>query len=267
MRHVIVTQSRGDASRLAEWVTYHSRLGFDEFHVVLDGLVDNSDEVLRSLDVDASVSFEVKPEQGEYYDDMTSGERWRRILQWREENAQMLEQLPFRATDAQSVRQGLHIGPLIEKVTEGRKGWLAFIDADEFIHVPGSQDIREITRNATAPRLGILNHNVSTEGHDPSLPVLEQHSLRWDRADVDQYPVRGWARRVKTLARFRAATPYRSIHLISRGRRAVVDPEVARIHHFRIPMQELHPNPPLAYTVDDPISMPPVRSEPSPLRS
>lgn len=259
MPHVIVAQSRGDAHRLAEWVTYHSRLGFDEIHVVLDGLVDDSVEVLESLDVEAEVHHHLRPEQGEYYDGLSIEERWQRILRWREENAEMLASLPFAASDVLSWRQGINLGPLLEEVTRGRKGWVACIDVDEFIHVPGSQDIRTVTRDAPAPRLSLLNHNVSTAGHDPSRPFLEQHRMRWSREDLEAYPVKAWTNRVKTIARFRAATPYEGIHYITKGRRHVLPPEVARLHHFRIPEQPLQH--PLPYRVDDPITMPPPRTE------
>lgn len=261
--YAVVTQTRGDASRLAEWITYHSRLGFDEFHIVLDGLVDNSDEVLANLDVDARVSYEIKPEQGEYYDGLSLEERWQRILRWREENKEMLAALPFTATDPQSLRQGLNVGPLIERVTHERRGWLTFIDVDEFIHVPGSQDIRTVTRDAPASRLGLLNHNVSTAGHDPSRPVLEQHHLRWSREDLEAYPNKGWTNRIKTIARFRAATPYGGMHHLTAGQRAVVPPEVARLHHFRIPEQPMDPL--IPYSVDDPITMPPLRTPAPPV--
>ena len=258
LTYAVVTQSRGDASRLAEWITYHSRLGFDEFHIVLDGLVDNSDEVLDQLDVDAKISYEVKPEQGEYFEGLSPAERWQRILRWREENKEMLQSLPFTASDPLSYRQGIHLTPLLEKVTFERRGWVACIDVDEFIHVPGTQDIRTVTREAPASRLGLLNHNVSTAGHDPSRPVLEQHHMRWSREDLENYPNKAWTNRIKTIARFRAATPFAGIHHLTKGKRAVVPPEVARLHHFRLPEQPL--DPPLPYSVDDPISMPPVRT-------
>lgn len=216
MSHVIVAQSRGDASRLAEWVTYHSRLGFQEFHIVLDGLVDHSDEVLDALDVDAEVRHYLKPEQGEYYDGLTVAEHSERILRWGEENADLVASLPYTACD-----------------------------------------IRTVTRDAPAPRLRLLNHNVSTVGHDPSRPVLEQHQMRWSREDLENYPFKAWTNRIKTIARFRHATPYNGIHHLTPGPHHVVSPDVARLHHFRVPEQPMPA--PLPYSVDDPITMPPPR--------
>lgn len=258
---VIVTQSRGDASRLAEWVTYHSRLGFEEFHVILDGLVDDSDQVLAALDaspeVDARVVVHRYPEEGVYYDGLSPEERMRVVQQWREDNAEMLAALPHKAVDPQSLRQRRRVTEVLEKVTEGRRGWVAHIDSDEFIHLPGGGTIRDVTDAATAPRLQFFSFDVDTTGHDPSRPVLEQHSVRWSRADVEAHPDGRWATRVKAMVRFRAALPLRSLHRISLGRHQKVDPEVARLHHYRVPLQPL--DPPIPYTVHDPVAMPPAR--------
>lgn len=62
---------------------------------------------------------------------------------------------------------------------------------------------------------------------------------------------------MKSMVRFRVALPFTSIHRISHGRHQVVDPEVGRIHHFRVPLQPL--DPPIPFTVDDPIGMPATR--------
>jgi hypothetical protein len=35
-----------------------------------------------------------------------------------------------------------------------------------------------------APRLRLLSFDVDTTGHDPTRPVLEQHTRRWSRADL-----------------------------------------------------------------------------------
>ena len=258
---VIVTQSRGNASRLAEWVTYHSRIGFEEFHVVLDGLVDDSDEVLAALDASPDLGARVVvhqyPEEGVYYDGLPPEERMKVVQKWREDNAEMLAALPHKAVDPQSLRQRRRVTEVLEKVTDGRRGWVAHIDADEFIHLPGGGSIRDLTEAATAPRLQFYSFDVDTTGHDPSRPVLEQHSLRWSRADVEAHPDSRWATRVKAMVRFRVALPLKSLHRISLGRHVKVDPEVGRLHHYRVPLQPL--DPPIPYTVDDPVTMPPAR--------
>lgn len=279
MAYAVVTQSRGDAPRLAEWVTYHARLGFQEFHVVLDGLVDDSDEVLARLDVGARIVVHHRAESGEYHEALTASEQearnlgWReanseqhaRNLRWRESNAELLAAVPFRAQDPLSLRQGLNIGPLIEDVVADRKGWVAFFDVDEFIHLQRDGTIPELVKRINAEkktsRISFLSFNVDTSGHDPSRPVLEQHTLRWSREDVLNHPVEAWARRYKTMARFRAATPYAGVHKITRGPRTIPEPEDARLLHFRMPLQNMHPE--IPYPVHDPIPMPPAPEEPT----
>lgn len=255
----VVTQSRGDAARLAEWVTYHSRLGFEEFHVILDGLVDNSDEVLESLDtasdVDAKVVVHRYPEEGVYYDGLPPEERMRVVQKWRDDNVEMLASLGHKAVDPQSLRQRRRVSEVLEQITRDRQGWVAHFDSDEFIHLPSGGSIRSLLEEPGAPRLQFLSFDVDTTGHDPSRPVLPQHSKRWSRADVLAHPDPRWATRVKAMVRFRVALPLRSLHRISIGKKVLLDPDVARIHHFRTPLQPL--DPPIPYTVDDPISMPP----------
>src|SRR5690606_23594050 len=117
----IVTQSRGDGSRLAEWVTYHSRLGFEEFHIVLDGVIDDSREVLAGLDVEAQVHVHERPEWGEYYDGrMGYWERYRRVIAWREANAELLANSPFPINDSTSQRQFANIPAVMEAVVKDR---------------------------------------------------------------------------------------------------------------------------------------------------
>ena len=256
---VIVTQSRGDAPRLAEWVEYHARLGFEEFHVILDGLIDDSDEVLESLDVGARVVVHRYPEEGVYYDGLPPEERMKVVQQWREDNAEMLAALPHKAVDPQSLRQRRRVTEVLGLITEGRRGWVAHIDSDEFIHLPGTT-LRDLLDGATAPRLQLHSFDVDTTGHDPARPVLEQHRVRWSREDVLAHPDPRWATRVKAMVRFRVALPLRSLHRISIGRHQKVDPEVGRLHHFRVPLQPI--DPPIPFTVDDPLSMPTTAGSP-----
>lgn len=250
----IVTQTRGDAPRLAEWVRHHCALGFEEFHVILDGEVDDSADVLASLDVDAEVVVHRYPEEGVYYDGLSPTERAAVVAQWREDNAEMLAALPYNPVDPQSHRQRQRVGAVLERITEGRRGWVAHFDTDEFIHLPGGGTIRDLTDAATAPRLQFLSFDVDTTGHDWDRGFLEQHSRRWARADVESHPDGRWATRVKAMVRYRAALPLRSLHRITFGKHTLLDPEVARIHHFRIPLQPVVP--PIPFTVDDPITTP-----------
>ena len=252
----VVTQSRGDAPRLAEWVPYHARLGFEEFHVILDGLVDDSDEVLESLDVGARVVVHRYPEEGVYYDGLSPDERMAVVRRWREDNAEMLAALPHKAVDPQSLRQRRRVSEVLEKIVEGRRGWVAHFDSDEFIHVPGGT-LRDLVDDPGVPRLQLLSFDVDTTGHDPSRPVLEQHSMRWSRADVEAHPDQRWATRVKAMVRFKAALPLKSLHRITFGRHVVLDPDAARIHHYRVPLQPI--DPPIPFSVDDPLAMPPAR--------
>ena len=87
MRHTIVTMTRRDGHKIAEWLDYHARLGFDDFQVVLDGDVDRTEELLRSLDVPAEVTVHPRAEVGEYYDGLSPEERGERVLEWRERYA------------------------------------------------------------------------------------------------------------------------------------------------------------------------------------
>ena len=247
--HVIVTQTRGDGPRLAEWVDYHAALGFDEFHFVLDGIIDDSMDVLRSLDVPAQIELHPYPEEGDYLDGLAPDVRLQRILEWRERHADELAALPYAAIDPQSHRQFRRIREVIPQIITGRRGWIAHIDCDEFINIASGDPIQSLTEGSRVPRLQFLSFNVDTTGFDPTLPVLAQQGPRWSRKAVEEHPDHRWATRVKSMVRFRAATPFRSIHRMSFGRHEVLDPDVARLHHFRVPLQPM--TPPLPYTVKD----------------
>jgi Glycosyl transferase family 2 len=255
VRHTIVTLSRGDAHKIGEWVDYHARLGFEDFQVVLDGDVDGTAEVLRGLDVPADITIHARAEVGDYYEGLPAAERRERVLAWRERHAAALESGAMRGNDAVSWRQHLHLPEVMAPYAAGERGrgWLAFIDVDEFIVLTTHGSIAELTAEATAPRLRFLNFNVDTTGHDPGRPVLEQHSVRWSREDVLAHPLKRWAQRCKSIVRYRCAELGSSVHRISRGRHAVLDPEVARLHHFKVPVaSEVG----IAYTVDDPVRLP-----------
>ena len=252
MRHTIVTMTRGDGHKIAEWLDHHVRLGFDDFQVVLDGDVDRTEELLRSLDVTADVTVHPRAEIGEYYDGLPPAERRRRVEEWRDRYAAELDSGRMRGTDALAWRQHEHFGPLLAPYAAGERGegWLALIDLDEFVVLAQHRTIAELMAEQTKPRVRLLNFNVDTTGHDPSRPVLEQHSVRWSRADLLGHEDRRWAKRVKSLVRYEHAKLNATVHKINRGEHTVLDPDVARLHHFKMPVaSELD----IPFTVDDPI--------------
>ena len=109
---------RGDGHKIAEWLDYHARLGFDDFQVVLDGDVDRTEELLRSLDVTADVTVHPRAEIGEYYDGLPPDERRRRVQEWRDRYAAELRpagcEAPTRspgASTSTSARSWRHTPP------------------------------------------------------------------------------------------------------------------------------------------------------------
>ncbi len=252
MPHTIVTMTRGDGHKIAEWLDYHVRLGFDDFQVVLDGDVDGTEELLRSLDVAAALTVHVRPEVGEYYDGLSPAERRHRVLAWRERYAAERADGRMRGIDALAWRQHQHFGPLLAPYAAGEhgEGWLGLIDVDEFMVLTQHRDIGELLAEQSGPRVRFLNFNVDTTGHEPTRPVLEQHSVRWSREDLLGHDDPRWAKRVKSMVRYRCAKLNATVHKISRGEHIVVDPDVARLHHFKLPASsELD----IPFTVDDPI--------------
>ena len=254
MRHTVVTMSRGDADKIAEWLRYHARLGFEDFQIVLDGDIDGTEDLLRTLDVPARVTVHPRAEVGEYHDGMAPDERRMRVQQWRTEHAAALESGAMRGIDAISWRQQLHLAEVFAPYAAGARGrgWLTLIDVDEFIVLTEHGSIGALTADAEAPRLRFVNFNVDTTGHDPRRPVLEQHTMRWSIDDILAHPDRRWARRVKSIVRYRCARVNSSVHKINKGRHALLDPAVARLHHFKMPVNELD----IPYTVDDPVPLP-----------
>jgi len=255
VRHTIVTMTRGDAPKIVEWLDYHARLGFDDFQVVLDGDVDGTEELLRTVDVPASVTVHPRAEVGEYYDGMTLEERRHRVMEWREQHAAERASGRMRGTDALAWRQHLHFGPLLAPYAAAQrgKGWLGLVDVDEFLVLTQHRTIGDLTAEQTVPRVRFLNFNVDTTGYDPTRPVLEQHSVRWSREDLVNHENPRWAKRVKSLVRYRCAALNATVHKINRGRHIVVDPDVARLHHFKMPASS---EPDIPFSVADPIRPP-----------
>jgi hypothetical protein len=253
VRHTIVTMTRGDAHKIAEWLDYHARLGFDDLQVVLDGDVDGTEELLRSVDVPAEVTVHWRAEVGDYYDGLSPAERRHRVLQWREKYAAERASGGMRGVDALAWRQHQHFGPLLAPYAAGERGegWLGLIDVDEFVVLTQDRTIGTLTAGQPVPRLRLLNFNVDTSGYDPARPVLEQHSVRWSREDLLAHDDARWAKRVKSLVDYRHAKLNATVHKINRGEHVVLDPDVARLHHFKMPASaELD----LPFTVDDPIA-------------
>jgi hypothetical protein len=204
--------------------------------------------------VPASVTVHARAEVGEYYDGLPPEERRRRVQQWRERHATERAAGRMRGTDALAWRQHLHFGPLLAPYAAGErgKGWLGLVDVDEFVVLEQHGTIGELMAEQTVPRVRFLNFNVDTAGHDPARPVLAQHSRRWSREDLLGHEDARWAKRVKSLVRYRKARLNATVHKINRGDHVVLDPDVARLHHFKMPASsELIP-----FTVDDPIRMP-----------
>ena len=255
MRHTIVTMTRGDGHKLAEWLDYHARLGFDDVQVVLDGDVDGTEELLRSLDVPADVTIHPRAEVGEYYDGLPPEERRARVQQWRERYATERASGEMRGTDALAWRQHLHFGPLLAPYAAGERGegWLGLVDVDEFVVLEQHATIGELMAEQSLPRVRFLNFNVDTDGYDPGRPVLEQHSRRWSRADLLAHEDARWAKRVKSLVRYRHAKLNATVHKINRGKHVVLDPDVARLHHFKMPASD---DLDIPFTVDDPVRLP-----------
>jgi hypothetical protein len=254
VRHTIVTMTRGDGHKIAEWLDYHVRLGFDDFQVVLDGDVDGTEELLRSLDLPADLAVHPCAEVGEYYDGLSPAERGERVRQWRERHAAERASGRLRGTDSIAWRQHRHFRPVLAPYAAGErgKGWLALIDVDEFVVLAQHRTIGELMAEQTLPRVRFLNFNVDTTGYDPGRPVLEQHSVRWSREDLLGHEDTRWAKRVKSLVRYRQAKLNATVHKISRGEHTVLDPDVARLHHFKMPASGVD----IPFTVDDPIRAP-----------
>lgn len=255
MQHTIVTMSRGDAHKIVEWLTFHVGLGFSDFQIVLDGDIDGTGDLLRSLDVGAHITVHPRAEIGEYYDGLEADERRRRVLAWREKHAAKVASGEMKGVDALSWRQHLHLPEVMAPYAAGERGrgWLALIDVDEFLVLTEESRIEDLTAGVSDSRLGFTSFDVDTRGHDPSRPVLEQHSMRWSYDDMLAHPERKWSRRVKSMVRYRKAVLNHSVHKINRGPRRVWDWQAARLHHFKVPTSH---DLGIPYSVHDPVRLP-----------
>ncbi|SDP53035.1 Glycosyl transferase family 2 [Arthrobacter sp. ok909] len=247
MQHTILTMSRGDAPRLREWVEYHSWLGFDDFHVILDNPTDDSANVLRTLHVPAKITVEVRPAFGEYYDGLAGDEKVARAEVWREMNRERIVEWGLPIVDPLSMRQYLYLPAALNKYALRGEGWVSVIDVDEFIVLPGGRKISDVTTAAKMPRVRFLNFNFDFKERDPGRPILQQHTRRWAREDIVGHG-QGWDTRVKSIARYDAAVPMASVHAISRGWFETLEPEIGRLHHYKV---SGHGVPVLPFCVED----------------
>lgn len=246
MKYTILTMSRGDEHRIKEWVEYHASLGFNDFHFILDAPIDESLSVLKSLKVDADITVEVRQPSGDYYDGLTPSQRWEAVKKWRLDNAEQIQKLGLPASDSLSMRQYTYFPEVLEQYSGYGEGWLALIDVDEFIVFPGGQQIRDIAAATNSPRIRLLNFNFDMDNHTEGEPVLKQ-TMRWAREDIEAYG-KGWENRVKTIARYDSLLPLASVHPISKGPFVTLDPEIGRLHHYKLPGQGIKE---LPYRVKD----------------
>jgi len=232
MRRCVLTMSRGDASRIEEWVKYHAGLGFNEFRIILDNPIDDTEHILNGLDVNAEVHIDVRGHHGTYFDGMDQAERWETIKRWRIENAEAIAAIGMGpVADPISHRQRQYFVPELQKFSDAGDGWLALIDVDEFIVLPPHETIADVIAAAIKPRLRFLNFNVDMRDWRPGQSVLEQN-MRWHRDDLVAYG-KGWDTRVKTVARHDALMPMDSVHRISPGPNVMLDPDHYRLLHYR----------------------------------
>lgn len=244
----ILTMSRGDSARLRDWLLYHHSLGFARFHIVLDNPNDNSREVLEEIGASHRIDIEttVLGADGEYFDGVSNEERLRLIAQWKKDNARYIADSRYPIVDPLSDRQYRVLpGKLADLRSRFPDDWVAIIDVDEYIAVPGTANLHTLIERATKPRLRFLNFNFDMEGWNPSENVRTR-TQRWSRKDIVNHG-NGWESRVKSLVRLDSALPMVSVHAVSSGPFEVVPPEVGRIHHYKFPNQKIS----LAYSVED----------------
>ncbi|MCZ2220644.1 glycosyltransferase family 92 protein [Corynebacterium pilbarense] len=244
----ILTMSRGDSARLVDWLCYHRSIGFEFFHIVLDNPNDDSYEVIQQASVDYNLTVEVTTlgPQGEYFDCLPSGEKWQRISRWRKDNAQYIAESGLPIVDPLSDRQYKILpGKLSDLKMRFPHDWVAIIDVDEYIALPGIATVKDLVETADKPRLRLLNFNFDMEGWVEGEGVRER-TRRWARKDVVAYG-KGWDQRVKSIVKLADSLPMVSVHAVSKGAFDVVAPEVARLHHYKFPNQQT----PIEYAVED----------------
>jgi hypothetical protein len=238
----ILTMSRGDENRIEEWIRYHVGIGFDDFTIVLDNPIDNTEGKLKGLDVQANIRVLKKPPVREYYDGLNPAERWKAVQLWQVENADEIARLGLPINDAIAYRQYLYYPEqLAAFAARDADGWVALIDVDEFIVLEAWSSVRELTAATQSDRIRFLNFNFDTSQHAPGRSFLRENTMRWSRDDVVAYG-KGWEDRVKSLVRYRACLPLVSVHAISLGNYWTVPYESGRLHHYKWPPMEAIPH-------------------------
>ena len=245
----ILTMSRGDAPRLREWVLYHHGLGFDYFHIILDAPVDDSEAILQNLSEEFGLKIDIttKEAAGVYFDDLSPEERWEEIKKWRSKNGSYIKDTGLPIVDPLSDRQYKYLPEKLGELQKDfPKDWVAVIDVDEFIALPGSTSLKTLIEKSSEPRLRFLNFNFDMSNWRPGQPVRNQ-IYRWSRAGIEAYG-KGWQNRVKSIVKIDHSLPMSSVHVVSKGPFQTLPPTVARLHHYKYPNQMIQ----LEYPVFDP---------------
>ncbi len=230
MKLVVISMSRGDEYRLSEWLTYHDKLGIDEFHIILDDVIDKSEEVIKSSNISASISLAHKPKNGSYIQG-----NWEAVLKWREENSHLISGTSIN--DPISHRQWQYFPEALESYAGNANTWICLLDVDEYIVLDKGASLRTILSNQSEKRVEFLNFNVDMSNWKPGNLVLE-NTYRWDRQDLKNYG-KWWDFRHKSFVRADVCLPYVGPHQISNVSSTTLPPEVARLLHFKSPNQNL----------------------------
>jgi hypothetical protein len=248
MKYVALTMSRGDSSRLKDWLEYHCQIGFDEFYIFLDNPIDDSENIISdfSRNFDVEVHVEILPPCGEYFDGLSGEERWEKVKQWRLENSDKIKRTGLPIVDPLSFRQYDNIPRILSSYSKcGQDGWLALFDVDEYIVIQDGGSIPELIDSIDSPRIRLLNFNFDMREWDKESSVRDK-KFRWSRDNIQSFG-NEWQNRFKSIVRFDCLVPLVSVHGISKGKFFVVDHNIARLHHYKFPDQNL----PIPYSIFD----------------
>ncbi|MGM0767998.1 MAG: glycosyltransferase family 2 protein [Pseudomonadota bacterium] len=233
---------------MSDWLKYHVSIGFNEFYIILDNPIDDSEDVILNFAKknDVLVNVEVLPPSGCYFDGVSSYDRWQLVKKWRVDNAEEIRKTGLPIVDPLSWRQYQNFPRILESYSKSNEiGWLALFDVDEYIVIQDGGSLEELINSVNSPRIRLLNFNVDMQGWDGVSPVRERKS-RWSREGVKSYG-KGWENRVKSIVRFDCLMPLVSVHSISKGPFVIIDHEVARLHHYKFPVQDID----ISYSVVD----------------
>lgn len=238
MSHTILTMSRGDETRLHDWIEYHSSIGFDRFIILLDDPIDDSFDVATKAAAKAGVEILVErlAAYGTYFDGLTPSERSRALKAWRTEHQADIDLRELPIIDPLSDRQYRYFPECLDNLAAtDPEGWVTIIDVDEYLVVPEASTIVDLTNRAEGHRLRFKNFNFDTTHWDGRSNV-RKFTSRWTEAAIDEF-ANGWQNRVKSLVRTSHALPLVSVHAISRGPFKILPTSSYRLHHYRFPTQ------------------------------